>query len=185
MNMLIVLSFDDELSFLFILLFLGGLISDLKGYLTDTSKEISFKIICKETGEVMKSTLILMLIRIINMIDCWDFSKINNLYIYLIYGCLVLVCIVGKKLFIILSDLNGKAKCFGCVCSFFEIIALYIYSSIKHKSLTKSEQHLMKYFLKIKNNKCRKSTSKKIFRLYFTISLYKSYIKKEGLNENN
>lgn len=68
-NILIVSIFDDEISLLFTLLFFIGLISDLKDYVSNNSKMFTIKIIRTEMMKIMKSTIYLMLIRIVYMID--------------------------------------------------------------------------------------------------------------------
>lgn len=158
-NILIVSIFDDEISLLFTLLFFIGLISDLKDYVSNNSKMFTIKIIRTEMMKIMKSTIYLMLIRIVYMIDSWDFSKVNNLYIYLIYGGIIFACVLVKKLYLILQDLYYRANYFECIDSFYEVLILYIYSSIKHKNLIKSEQHLLKYFVHIRYSKHHRNYS--------------------------
>lgn len=77
-NILIVSIFDDEISLLFTLLFFIGLISDLKDYVSNNSKMFTIKIIRTEMMKIMKSTIYLMLIRIVYMIDSWDFSSLSS-----------------------------------------------------------------------------------------------------------
>lgn len=183
-NILIVFVFDDEISLLFILLFFIGLISDLKDYLGHNSKMFTIKIIRTEMMRIMKSTTYLMLIRIVYMIDNWDFSKINKLYIYLIYGGITFTFVLVKKLYLILQDLYYRANYFECIDGFYEVLVLYMYSSIKHKSLIESEQHLLKYFSHTRYSKHHQMSSKRnLYRIYSKLSSYKNYLNRGKLIE--
>lgn len=124
------LLFKDPISLYFIIISIISLFRDLKEVynIRPINSSISFKRIIKNSITLIKGSFLVLFLRIINMIDLWNFEDLKYIYVYFIYifTLIALNFFINLKLIInshmITCELNGRNY------NRFTLLLIYIYS---------------------------------------------------------
>ncbi len=137
--------FKDPISLYFIIISIISLFRDLKEVynIRSLNSTFSFKQIIKTSISLTKGSLVVLSLRIINMIDIWNFESLKYIYVYFIYVFTLLSLIIFIKINIIIDNHMIICKLKGRNYSRFTLSLLYIYSLFYVKNFDFSSNMLL------------------------------------------
>lgn len=138
--------FKDTLSFYFVLITIISLIKDIIDFYNDMNSDISLKTLVKTSFSLAKGAFLLLFVRIINLIDIWDFSTLRYTYIYILYLLTLLIFTFYKKLYIIIDDHRCRCRIKGGHYNRIQLLLLYLFSSFYVKDLDISSNMLFAFY---------------------------------------
>jgi len=138
--------FKDKVSFYFILCTIISFTRDCYDFYKDTDSDISMKILVKNSLSLAKGTFLLLFIRIVNLIDVWDFSKLKYIYVYLLYLVSLLILSLCKKVYIIIDSHRCRCYIKGGHYNWIQLLFFYLYSNFYIKDLNTSSNMLFAFY---------------------------------------
>lgn len=138
--------FKDSASLYFILITIISLIRDICDFFQDINPIITINYLIKSSLSIAKGSFILLFIRIINIVDIWDFENIKYCYIYIVYLLILVLLTLLKKIYIIIEGQQGKLKAYKKEQNLISLFLLYLYTLKLIKNFEISNAFLFSFY---------------------------------------
>lgn len=180
--------FDEDISFYFVLITLISLIRDIVDFYKDVKADISFHILLKDSFSLAKGSLLLLLVRIINIIDTWNLESLKYIYIYPVYLLALLVLTFIKRLYIIIDEHRCRCHIKGGNYSRASLFLLYFYTVFYIRDLDISYNMLFAFYKQEKTSTIRNDMNKirilalKLMKIMKQTEIDKPLLKRIGVD---